>query len=277
MSTQDVVVSALNAPLPRSAIKTRRQAGTQLDYVEGWWVIQKANEIFGFGGWQTTILDLSEQSRTTYQRNGKDMVRCTYTCLMSMSAMEVTHQDVGVGTGFAATEGDAIEGAAKEAVTDALKRCARHWGNQFGLALYDKDQEGVESNTPPKTPSVGHTSQTGSTGGDTGFHTFLKGCKEQKERIGDYLYQRTLKSFNIQKSALEAEHMGSEVQDKIIAQLSDLPDLYSEEGANIEVGRLIQENANVGKIVKGRNCKTDADRKLMIEEARSFVNHTKAA
>ncbi len=32
-----------------------------------------------------------------------------------------------------------IELATKEAVTDALKRCLRYYGNKFGLSLYDKD------------------------------------------------------------------------------------------------------------------------------------------
>jgi len=35
---------------------------------------------------------------------------------------------------------DAHEGAAKEAVTDALKRSLRSFGNQFGNSLYSKDK-----------------------------------------------------------------------------------------------------------------------------------------
>jgi recombination DNA repair RAD52 pathway protein len=39
--------------------------------------------------------------------------------------------------------GLAHESASKEAVTDALKRTLRTFGNPFGLALYDKSRENV--------------------------------------------------------------------------------------------------------------------------------------
>jgi hypothetical protein len=39
--------------------------------------------------------------------------------------------------------GLAHESAVKEAVTDALKRALRSFGNPFGLALYDKTRENV--------------------------------------------------------------------------------------------------------------------------------------
>jgi hypothetical protein len=43
---------------------------------------------------------------------------------------------------------DAVEGATKEAATDALKRAARTFGNVFGLALYDKSRANVQA--PPE-------------------------------------------------------------------------------------------------------------------------------
>ena len=44
--------------------------------------------------------------------------------------------------------GSCIELASKEAVTDALKRCLRYYGEQFGLSLYDKD------NAPMTIPEI---------------------------------------------------------------------------------------------------------------------------
>jgi recombination DNA repair RAD52 pathway protein len=53
--------------------------------------------------------------------------------------------DVGYGDGSDKTNpGKAHELAAKEAVTDALKRCAKNLGMSMGLALYDKTQENVD-------------------------------------------------------------------------------------------------------------------------------------
>jgi DNA repair and recombination protein RAD52 len=67
----------------------------------------------------------------------------------TVTAGGVTRQDVGFGSGFAKMIGDAIEGATKEAVTDALKRCLRTFGHPFGLALYDKERAHVQAAPPP--------------------------------------------------------------------------------------------------------------------------------
>ena len=53
---------------------------------------------------------------------------------------------VGFGTGIAKTLADAHEGGAKEAITDAIKRSFRSFGNQFGNSLYGKTQQ--QSNAP---------------------------------------------------------------------------------------------------------------------------------
>jgi hypothetical protein len=66
----------------------------------------------------------------------------------------VTRQDVGFGSGFAKGVGDAIEGATKEAATDALKRAARTFGNIFGLALYDKSRANVQAAPEPLPAAV---------------------------------------------------------------------------------------------------------------------------
>ena len=50
----------------------------------------------------------------------------------------------GVGHGTGATLGEAHESALKEAETDATKRALTTFGNLFGLALYDKAQNGVK-------------------------------------------------------------------------------------------------------------------------------------
>ena len=64
----------------------------------------------------------------------------------------VTREGVGVGHGIDVDLGLAHESAAKEAETDAMKRALMTFGNQFGLALYDKTQEGVEKNAPFEDP-----------------------------------------------------------------------------------------------------------------------------
>ena len=276
----DKIKEMLDAPLPRSAIHTRKQAGTTLAYVEGWWIIQKANEIFGYDGWETKLVNLRQVDLSSYEKGGRDMWRCTYTCEMSMEVHKSTvHQDVGVGTGFSSQAGDAIEGACKEAVTDALKRCARHWGNQFGLALYDKKKEGVEekSTTPSKPPKTLESNSKGeSKGGPDSETTFFQRCKDERDRIGQFLYQKSLDSFK-QKSA---KSIKKEERGEFIEHLERYPDLDSQEGTDLEIGRLVMEDFTVQEIidhhtsnVKGKMNK--ATRKLMVQECQMHVNQKK--
>ena len=55
----------------------------------------------------------------------------------------ICREGSGVGHGSGATLGEAHESALKEAETDAMKRALATFGNRFGLALYDKNQNGV--------------------------------------------------------------------------------------------------------------------------------------
>jgi DNA recombination protein Rad52 len=136
----------LEAPLdPKHVVKPSGSFGPKGDYLEGWHVINELNRVFGFDGWSYTI-DLSRDALDRVE--GKDQWAAAYTCICTLTVGQVTRQDVGFGSGFAKGVGDAIEGATKEAVTDALKRAARTFGNVFGLALYDKSRANVSAPVP---------------------------------------------------------------------------------------------------------------------------------
>ncbi len=117
------------------------------NYIEGWHAIAEANRIFGYGGWSYAITGLTKDSVEEVEKQGRDgpykQWQAAYTCIVRVTVGDVVREDVGFGSGFSGAIGDAIEGATKEAVTDALKRCLRTFGNPFGLALYDKTQENV--------------------------------------------------------------------------------------------------------------------------------------
>lgn len=131
----------LQAPLdPKHVVKPSGSFGPKGDYLEGWHVINEMNRVFGFDGWSYTI-DLIRDAVEKVE--GKDQWQAAYTCICTLTVGAVTRQDVGFGSGFAKGIGDAIEGATKEAATDALKRAARTFGNIFGLALYDKSRVNV--------------------------------------------------------------------------------------------------------------------------------------
>ena len=134
-------LTILAQELDSNRIKTREKGNISLSYIEGFDVIDTANKVFGFGNWSYSISKLDQVSQELNQNQNN--VVC-YKAVVQIQihnndhSQTVNRQDVGFGTGVAKSLADAHEGAAKEAVTDAIKRCFRSFGNQFGNSLYDK-------------------------------------------------------------------------------------------------------------------------------------------
>lgn len=138
----DAQKKALEAPLdPAVIVVPSGQFGPKGDYIEGWHAINEANRIFGFDGWSYT----TELQKVCEATNEKGNIEISYICKCTLNALGTERQDIGYGSGAAKKAGDAHEGAVKEAVTDALKRCLRTFGNPFGLALYDKSRANVSA------------------------------------------------------------------------------------------------------------------------------------
>lgn len=149
---------ALAAPLARAHVKERKQAGRQLSYIEGWVAISEANRIFGFDGWNRETVRLEETNRELVELVNNDgetyrQWRVGYLAKVRVVVDGIVREGTGFGSGMARPEalGEAVESAAKEAETDAMKRALMTFGNPFGLALYDKTQENVEG---PPTPAA---------------------------------------------------------------------------------------------------------------------------
>ena len=145
---------ALKQPLNHAHIKTRNQAGMNLSYIEGYYAIERANELFGFGGWSKNVSELKLIQEEAAEIKGKMRYDVAYiaTVLVEVNTDSLNEdgivlrnrggifEDVGYGNGTSyRSKADAHELAAKEAVTDAMKRCLRHFGDQFGNGLYNKD------------------------------------------------------------------------------------------------------------------------------------------
>lgn len=140
----------LNGPLPAHAVRQREASkGQTLSYVDGFYVFDLLNDVLGVGGWTYTVHSLDLVQDETKTKDGKERRYIGYLCRVELTVIYegvypyLTIQDVGFGQGIDADTGKAHESAAKEAVTDAVKRAARKLGRACGLALYDKSQEHV--------------------------------------------------------------------------------------------------------------------------------------
>lgn len=150
--TTESIIAELSRPLAKEAVKTREQSGRTLSYIEGHHAVREANRIFGFGEWSyfTTVPQVVQCEQKPNSKGTGQNWYVGYTASVTVMAMGTSYADFGFGQGIDSDLGRAHESAIKEAVTDALKRALRNFGDPFGLALYDKTQAHVSSATASK-------------------------------------------------------------------------------------------------------------------------------
>lgn len=147
-------------------VKGRSQGGQSLSYIEGWHAIAEANRIFGFGAWERELIEWKETNRdlvdVTKNNRTEKQWRVGYVAKVRVTVHgeggSRSREGIGFGSGFAKDNalGEAIESAIKEAETDAMKRGMMTFGNQFGLALYDKSRANVGPSQIANDDDEGH-------------------------------------------------------------------------------------------------------------------------
>lgn len=153
----DAITAQLTRKLDPANVRPAKSFGPKGDYIEGWHAMAEANRIFGFDGWSYVITECTcvNQSAREIGQSKKPGFGVTYTAKVSVQIaggrllQTVIREDFGAGHGYDVDCGLAHESAIKEAVTDALKRALRSFGNPFGLALYDKSRDNVGVDLPP--------------------------------------------------------------------------------------------------------------------------------
>ena len=150
MSFSPEQVTELKKGLPQAHVKTRKQSGVTLSYIEGWKAIEEANRIFGFDCWMRETLEIRQvaEGQRKIGNPPRDGFGVSYIAKARITAFagdcQVIREGVGAGHGIDIDLGKAHESAIKEAETDAMKRALMTFGWPFGLALYDKNQEHVD-------------------------------------------------------------------------------------------------------------------------------------
>ncbi|KAH8103106.1 RAD52 DNA repair protein [Cristinia sonorae] len=125
--------------------------GMKLTYAEGWKIINLANEVFGFNGWSSSVVNLTTDFVDFSEETKRYNVGVTAIVRVTLRD-GVFHEDIGYGMlENAKSKGAALDKCKKEAVTDGVKRSLRNFGNLLGNCLYDKSytQEVVKIKVPP--------------------------------------------------------------------------------------------------------------------------------
>lgn len=144
----DQQLSQLRAALDQKRVKPPAK-GKYGEYIQAWDVIDHANKIFGFDGWDRETLEMEELSvdPITLSKGGNNerpgfsaSYRAKSRVTVRAGDTTVIREGTGDGTGVGNTPGEAKISAIKEAESDAMKRALMTFGNQFGLTLYNKDK-----------------------------------------------------------------------------------------------------------------------------------------
>lgn len=156
MPLSDELRAMLEAPLTGADVKTRQNKFT---YIETWFAKKQANRIFGYDGWEYQVVNIDCIGSDAIQKvDDQGQVtegwRVGYVATVQVTALMCTRSDVGYGDAveYGQSAITCHELAAKEAVSDALKRALASYGDQFGLILYDKDRDRLEGETGRAAP-----------------------------------------------------------------------------------------------------------------------------
>lgn len=146
MHDWETISAELAKPLDSRHVRPPQQYGPKGDYIEAWHAQAEANRIFGFNGWNQYVMS-SNCVMETERKIGKqqhDGWGVSYIVMVQIMVDGISRQDFGAGHGYDRDLGLAHESAIKEAVSDAMKRALKSFGNPFGLALYDKERTNVQ-------------------------------------------------------------------------------------------------------------------------------------
>ena len=133
------VTQRLGEPLDEGLVSHRKGRGNRsFAYLEGSTAIEQANRVFGHAGWGYELVGAVtlREGESVDQQTGEAKPWRAYAATVRVT---VPGSQPRTDVGFHALAEDTVEGhetAHKGAVTDALKRALRSYGDQFGNSLY---------------------------------------------------------------------------------------------------------------------------------------------
>lgn len=169
--------SELDKSLDPRLISERRSGGGKVKYIQGHSAIDQANRLFGYGNWGWRVVSVEQvvlEDPLSHEAVGieyKAVVEVTVRGAVPVSDVgsqpvstwnvddQIMQRRLKGGRGNDTSEFtpiekrearavivDAHEAAKKGAVTDALKRALRGYGNQFGNSLYGDGHVDISDN-----------------------------------------------------------------------------------------------------------------------------------
>lgn len=153
-------IDTLMKDLHPGRVKSRKQGGANLSYLEAYDVKAMLIRVFGFGGFDAEVIN-TQVLEINRNAEAKDSKGQTYTQIEALAtstvkltihaepyvnpasdtgdliyADDVTYIETAAASQKGRDVGEVVDFAIKTASSDALKRAAIYLGTQFGLSLY---------------------------------------------------------------------------------------------------------------------------------------------
>ena len=138
------VVEKLAQTLDPALVSHRKgRGGKSFPYLEGHAAISQANRVFGYGGWGYELMgDVAYRDQKSVDTKTGEISTSGMYCATVRVTVPGVPPRTDVGCHAVAEEtSEGHDTAYKGAVTDALKRALRSFGDQFGNGLYGDIQE----------------------------------------------------------------------------------------------------------------------------------------
>lgn len=139
-------IERLSAGLDPGRVQVHPETG--MAHLEQWDVRRTLNQVFGFCGWSDVLKSIDVAYEETLRPAGQNQPANAWLVVYrAVVRLEIRnrqgmlvgfHEDVATGESRSTTSpGAAHDLASKTAQSQALKRAAVNWGDQFGLSLYN--------------------------------------------------------------------------------------------------------------------------------------------
>lgn len=92
------IQGALCQPIEHEHVQFRPSAQGSVAYVEGWKVLNLANEAFGFNGWSSEILSLARDFEDVSGGGDGGRISVGYSCMVRIRLRDGTFHDVQPGS-----------------------------------------------------------------------------------------------------------------------------------------------------------------------------------
>ena len=135
-------------PLQSELLSRPGPNNRRLTYLSGEAVTRTLNEIFGYHGWNLSILSFDRVEARQDTKTSKWHIAYHAHVRITLVPSGAFREDVGNGDAVDKVWSTAAQHALKSSVTDAMKRAARHFGDRLGNSLYESN---FNINKAPKT------------------------------------------------------------------------------------------------------------------------------